>query len=84
MDLINNIKLHEFDFIDEKYGQHKDIGYIAQELKEIIPECVVSVPQDKKQTGYEELYQVEDKHLIPYLVKAIQELSAKIDNMKNS
>ena len=28
-----------FDFIDEKYGNHSDIGYVAQQLKEIISIC---------------------------------------------
>lgn len=79
LDTINKIKLREFDFKNDKYGQHRDIGYIAQELKEVVPECVIAVPQDEKITGYNELYQIEDKHLIPYLVKAIQEISDKIN-----
>ena len=79
LDTINQIKLREFDFKNDKYGQHRDIGYVAQELKEVVPECVIAVPQDEKITGYNELYQIEDKHLIPYIIKAIQEISDKLN-----
>lgn len=74
LNLINKIGIKEFDFIDERYGKHKDIGYIAQQLKDVIPECVVFVPQDKEKMGYDGLYQIEDKHIIPYLVRAVQQL----------
>ncbi len=83
LNLINQIKMRKFDFIDDKFGQHKDIGYVAQELKEIVPEAVVLVPQDKKSCGYDKLYQVVDTALIPYLVKAVQELSNEIKELKN-
>ena len=78
LDTINKIKLHSFDFIDEKYGKHQEIGYIAQEVKEIVPEMVVSVrasKEDKEKYKTDELYQVGDKALIKYLVKAVQELT---------
>jgi hypothetical protein len=84
---INGVHLVGFDFKDsKKYGSHKDIGYIAQELKEVIPECVLEVPaddDDKETYGTDTLYIVEDKHLIPYLVKAIQELSTEVADLKS-
>lgn len=79
---INKIKLHQFDFIDDSYGKHSDCGYIAQELIELFPQAVVNIPQNKELTGYDSLYQVDDSRLIPYLVKAIQELSAEIEELK--
>lgn len=79
---INEIEMCEYDFIDEKYGEHSNLGYIAQQLQKVIPECVVAVPQDKEQMGYDELLQVQDTHLIPYLVKAIQELSSKVAELE--
>ncbi len=86
LDKINNIHLVEFDFKDtQKYGKHKDIGYIAQELKDIIPECVLNVPADEEDAqryDTDHLYVVEDKHMIPYLVKAIQEQSQEINELK--
>ena len=84
LETINKIHLHEFDFKDKKYGTHEDIGFIAQELQKVVPECVIEVPtdeEDKKKYGDNVLY-VEDKPLIKYLVKAIQELSAEVEELK--
>ncbi len=81
--IINSIPLHSFNYIDDKYGKSKNIGYVAQELKEIVPECVVNVPQDKDEFGYDSLYQVNDTPLIKYLVKAVQELTNEIKELKN-
>lgn len=83
LDIINSIHMHSFDFTDDKYGKSKDIGYIAQELKEVVPECVVNVPQDKDEFGYDSLYQVNDTPLIKYLVKAVQELTEELKELKN-
>lgn len=86
LDIINNIKMREFDFKDEKYGHHEDIGYVAHELREIVPECVVDIPiseEEQKEYKTDTLMQVEDKHLIKYLVKAIQELSNEVERLKN-
>ena len=82
LDKINQIKYYSFDFKDESYGSHEDIGYVADELKEVFPECVVSVPQDKEKCGYDELLQVEDKGLIKYLGKSIQELSSIVNKQQ--
>lgn len=82
IECINEIEMCSFDFIDRKYGAHSELGYIAQQLKKVIPECVIAVPQDKEQMGYDELLQVQDTHLIPYLVKAIQELSSKVAELE--
>lgn len=82
IECINEIEMCSFDFIDRKYGTHSELGYIAQQLQKVIPECVVAVPQDKEQMGYDELLQVQDTHLIPYLVKAIQELSSKVAELE--
>ena len=88
LDKVNKINLVEFDFIDEKkYGGHHNIGYIAQELKEIIPDAVLEVPadeQDKETYGTETLYTIDDAKMIPYLIKCIQELSAEIELLKNN
>ena len=82
LERLNEIEMCSFDFIDKKYGAHSELGYIAQQLQKVIPECVVAVPQDEEQMGYDELLQVQDTHLIPYLVKAIQELSSKVAELE--
>lgn len=80
LEKINAIKIRQFDFKDEKRGTHKEIGYIAQELQEVVSDCVMNVPDKEFEDG---LLYVEDKPLIPYLVKAVQELSAKVECLEN-
>lgn len=71
LDKINALNLVKFDYIKDK--THEEIGLIAQEVLDIIPGAV-------------EKYEGEDNHLtinyskfVPYLIKAIQELSKKIE-----
>ena len=67
-----------FDFIDEykNYGEGRQNGNIAQEMEEIIPEAVFLTPStNKKGINYDQLHAV--------YIKAIQELNAKIENLKN-
>ena len=52
----------------------KDIGFIAQDVLPIIPDAVRS-----DMDGEEEYYAMNYSNLVPVLVKAIQELSAKVD-----
>jgi len=67
---INALKPVEFDFIKSK--EHT-AGFIAQDMDKVFPELVVK-------DG--EFWRIKNQ-LIPYLVKAIQELSAKVDDLQN-
>ena len=67
-----------FDFVDgyKNYGEGRQNGNIAQEIAEIIPEAVFTTPQTGKMgINYEQLHAV--------YIKAIQELKAEIDILKN-
>jgi hypothetical protein len=75
LDIINNIKLREFDFIDRK-KPHQKIGLIAQELLNVYPECVA---YDKEV----DLYNVAESPLLLPLIKAVQEISAKNAELTN-
>lgn len=70
---INALNLVAFDYIKDK--THEEIGLIAQEVLDIIPGAV-------------EKYEGEDNHLtinyskfVPYLIKAIQELNQKLEEI---
>ena len=67
-----------FDFIDEykNYGQGRQNGNIAQEMEAIIPEAVfVTQSTGKMGINYDQLHAV--------YIKAIQELKAEIEQLKN-
>lgn len=70
VDILNQVEMKSFDWrIDNK---HEDIGIIAQQLQEILPDLVY---EDKITTKLS----IQPIKFIPYLIKAIQELSAKVD-----
>ena len=56
--------------------EEKQLGFIAQEIKEVLPEVV---EQDNK--GF---YTVNYSAVVPVLVEAIKELKAEIDELKNN
>jgi hypothetical protein len=67
-----------FDFIDEykNYGEGRQNGNIAQEMEAIIPEAVFVTPSTGKMgINYDQLHAV--------YIKAIQELKAEIEILKN-
>jgi hypothetical protein len=55
-------------------GSH-DIGVIAQELEEILPEVVITRDNGYKAVKYEKI--------IPLLIEAIKELKAEVDDLKS-
>ena len=70
IDILNQVEMKSFDWrIDNK---HEDIGIIAQQLQEVLPDLVY---EDELTTKLS----IQPIKFIPYLIKAIQELSAKID-----
>ena len=63
-----------FDYVDDAGDDSSRMGFIAQELQPIIPEVVVGDEQIK--------LGVSTQDLIPTLIKAIQELSAKVETLE--
>jgi hypothetical protein len=55
--------------------EDKTLGFIAQEIKEVLPEVV---KEDNK--GF---YQVDYSAVVPVLVEAIKDLKAEIEELKN-
>lgn len=66
VDLINRLDLMQYDWKSD--GSHEQIGLIAQELREVLPELT---------TEYDDALRIKYIDFIPYLLKAIQELSKK-------
>lgn len=71
LDKLNQIKLKEFDWIEN--NEHENIGIIAQQLQDILPELVC----EDSETGK---LSIKTTKFVPYLIKAIQELSSLVGN----
>jgi hypothetical protein len=68
------LKARKFDFIN---GFKNQYGFIAQEVQEVIPNAV-SVFQEEDQ-----MLAIKMDFIIPHLVKAIQELTARVQYLEN-
>jgi hypothetical protein len=74
---VMQLKPSTFKFKDDD-NQEEQIGFIAQEVKDIIPYAYY---EDKE--GDDKFIGLKQAAFIPVLVKAIQELKAEIETLKN-
>jgi len=83
LDKINKINGIEFDWIDGKdehgnsvhSNQGHDVGVIAQEIEEVLPEVVHTRDNGYKAVKYEKI--------VPLLIQAIKEQQQQIEELKN-
>lgn len=79
LDTINKIHLVNFRYKNETEEHYKHLGIIAQELEKTLPDIkdvVLHGEDDEKDMLF-----VEYGMFTPYLIKAVQELSSKIDEL---
>lgn len=72
LDLINQLRMKRFDFIDT--GIHEEVGLIAQEVEKILPTVVSRNPENE-----DDYLHIDYTAFVPYLIKAIQELNQKVE-----
>jgi hypothetical protein len=72
LDIIKSIQVREFDWTR---NDHHELGLIAQELVEIVPNVVTVGGEDETKNPYG----VDYGKLTPYLIKAVQEQQALIE-----
>ena len=75
VEILRKINPVAFDYI--KDNRHVNLGFIAQNVQEFMPEAVFHQSQDKDKMLYL-VYQ----NFVPYLVKAIQQLSNKVEDLE--
>lgn len=81
LEAINKIQHKSFDFIDG--GYHRNCGYIAQQIQDVIPYSTIAAPEhDEEGNKIGETLQLNDHEILVYATKAIQELSAKVDELE--
>lgn len=71
IEILKCINPVSFDYIED--NRHVVLGFIAQNVQKLVPEAVVSKDKDDDKMLYL-IYQ----NLVPYAIKAIQELDEKI------
>lgn len=73
LDAINKLNVYEYDFKKDSTEYHKSIGLIAQEVGQYLPDA------HDKINGLETY---NPFFFVPYLVKAIQQLSVKVEQLE--
>jgi hypothetical protein len=73
---IDAIQVRKFDWIAD--GSHQDYGMIAQELQAVAPEAVSGDADSDDMMG------VDYSKLVPMLVKEIQSLRARVQQLENN
>nr|DAI32933.1 MAG TPA: Neck appendage protein [Caudoviricetes sp.] len=71
---INQLNLVSFDYIENK--KHEEIGLIAQEVEDIIPQAISRDPESE-----DSYLHIDYTAFVPYLIKAIQELNQKLEEV---
>lgn len=75
--IINAIKMREFDW---KNGEHQKIGMIADEVEMF--DKKLAVGGGYNENGDMDIKTIDTFYLMGYLVKAVQELSAKVEELE--
>ena len=71
---INQLNLVSFDYIENK--KHEEIGLIAQEVEDIIPQAISRDPESE-----DSYLHIDYTAFVPYLIKAVQELNKKLEEV---
>lgn len=72
---VDAIQVRQFDWIAD--GSHQDYGMVAQELQSVAPEAVTG------DADSDEMMAVDYSKLVPMLVKEIQSLRARVQQLEN-
>lgn len=69
-----DIDTYDFDWIES--GQHEQCAFVAQQLKTVNPDFV-------KEVGKDHVLMIQSSRLIPYLVKAVQQIIKRLDKIES-
>lgn len=80
LETVNRMKVRQFDWKERMGGWHQNIGFVADELEKIDPNLALGGGYDEN--GEMDIKQINSPYLLNYAIKAIQELSAKVDEQE--
>jgi len=79
---LKDMQVRQFDWKDE-IDTHKDFGFVAQELVNVVPEAVVQGSDELNENGRPvRTWGVDYSHIVPRLVKVCQEQQTKIEELE--
>jgi hypothetical protein len=78
LNAIMGLKPKLFRMKDQDESSSKQLGFIAQEVKDFIPQAYIETKSEK-----ENFIGLDDRPIIAALTKAVQELKAELDTLKN-
>ena len=79
---IKDIKVRQFDWKDG-IDTHRDFGFVAQELVNVVPEAVTQGTDELNDNGKPvRSWGVDYSHIVPRLVKVCQEQQTKIQELE--
>ena len=83
-DLIRGVNYKWNEVSNRKTGENQ-LGFIAQEVKDHIPEAIhIAQMPEHKGTYLEDSYTISKDTLLPVMVEAIKELSVKVTALENA
>jgi hypothetical protein len=75
LSLVNNIDVYDYKW---KSSDSRSYGVMAHELQNVLPDAVIGEKDGEDMQG------VDYSKIVPVLVKAIQELTAKVEQLENN
>ena len=81
---INKLKVRNFNYKGKDAAEAKRIGFIADEIETVFPKIIKKRAIRKNGTDYTDLKMIRYEPIVAMLVKAIQELSAKVTALENN
>ena len=79
---IKDMQVRQFDWIDG-IDTHRDFGFVAQELVNVVPEAVTQGTDELDENGKPvRTWGVDYSHIVPRLVKVCQEQQTKIEDLE--
>jgi hypothetical protein len=79
---LKNMQVRQFDWVDN-IDTHRDFGFVAQELINVVPEAVTVGSEDLDELGKpKQSWGIDYSHIVPRIVKVCQEQQVIIEELK--
>lgn len=87
LDMVNKMQIRQFDWVNDESagynkGRHQTIGFVADELEQLDKYFIVDGSGGEDEDGNINPKCVDTFYLLGYITKALQELSAKVDELE--